>query len=71
MAEFSITHMRQCNAWSKRSQGKTQEISYFVGSKRLEADEETIKQIMIKTCPHTYPKKRIEKLKKQYKQFMG
>ncbi len=32
-------------------------------------DEETRKQIMINTCPHTYPRKRIEKLRKQYKRL--
>jgi len=38
---------------------------------RLDAlvDEETRKQIMIKTCPHVYPRKRIEKLRKQYEQL--
>jgi len=38
---------------------------------RLDAlvDEETRKQIMINTCPHTYPRVRIEKLRKQYKQL--
>lgn len=38
---------------------------------RLDAlvDEETRKQIMIDTCPHTYPRGRIEKLRKQYKQL--
>ena len=38
---------------------------------RLDAlvDEETRKQIMINICPHTYPRKRIEKLRKQYKQL--
>lgn len=38
---------------------------------RLDAlvDEETRKQIMINTCPHTYPRGRIEKLRKQYKQL--
>ena len=38
---------------------------------RLEAlvDEERRKQIMIKTCPHTYPRKRIEKLRKLYEQL--
>jgi hypothetical protein len=33
------------------------------------ADEEKRKQIMINICPHTYPRKRIEKLRKQYKQL--
>jgi hypothetical protein len=32
-------------------------------------DEEAKKEIMINICPHTYPRKRIEKLKKQYKQL--
>jgi hypothetical protein len=32
-------------------------------------DEETRKQIMIRTCPHTYPRKRIEELRKKYKQL--
>jgi len=32
-------------------------------------DEETRKRIMINTCPHTYPRKRIEKLRKQYRQL--
>jgi len=32
-------------------------------------DEETMKQIMTDTCPHIYPKKRIEKLKRLYKQL--
>ena len=38
---------------------------------RLDAlvDEETRKRIMINTCPHTYPRKRIEELRKQYKQL--
>jgi hypothetical protein len=38
---------------------------------RLDAlvDEEAKKRIMINTCPHTYPRKRIEKLRKQYKQL--
>jgi hypothetical protein len=33
------------------------------------ADEEKRKQIMINICPHTYPRKRIEKMRKQYKQL--
>ena len=38
---------------------------------RLDAlvDEETRKRIMINTCPHVYPRKRIEKLRKQYEQL--
>lgn len=38
---------------------------------RLDAlvDEEARKRILINTCPHTYPRKRIEKLRKQYKQL--
>jgi len=32
-------------------------------------NEETRKRIMINTCPHTYPKKRIDELRKQYKQL--
>jgi hypothetical protein len=32
-------------------------------------DEETKKQIMVRTCPHTYPRGRIKKLRKQYKQL--
>jgi hypothetical protein len=37
---------------------------------RLDAlvDEEVRKRIMISTCPHTYPRKRIEKLRELYKQ---
>ncbi len=31
--------------------------------------EETTKQIMIRTCPHTYPRKRIEELRKKFKQL--
>ncbi|MCW3993226.1 MAG: hypothetical protein NWE85_01495 [Candidatus Bathyarchaeota archaeon] len=38
---------------------------------KLEAsvDKETIKKIMIATCPHTYPKRRIQKLKERYKKL--
>ena len=38
---------------------------------RLDAmvDGTARKQIMIHTCPHTYPRKRIEKLRKQYRQL--
>jgi len=38
---------------------------------RLDAlvDEETGKNIMIATCPHTYPKQRIQKLRSQHKQL--
>ena len=38
---------------------------------KLEASvkEETIRKIMIATCPHTYPKQRIEKLKERYKKI--
>ena len=38
---------------------------------RLDAlvDEEKAKRIMINICPHTYPRKRIEKLRKQYEQL--
>jgi hypothetical protein len=32
-------------------------------------DEETQIQIMVHICPHKYPKKRIEKLREQYKQL--
>jgi hypothetical protein len=32
-------------------------------------DRETIKRIMIATCPHTYPKRRIQKLKERYKKL--
>jgi hypothetical protein len=48
---------------------KTRWIKHAV--ERLDAlvDEETRKQIMTNTCPHTYPRKRIEKLRRQYKQL--
>ena len=38
---------------------------------RLDAlvDEDIRKQIMIRTCPHTYPKQRIATLRKQYRQL--
>jgi hypothetical protein len=38
---------------------------------RLEAlvDEKTRNQIMVNTCPHTYPRGRIEKLRRLYKQL--
>jgi hypothetical protein len=38
---------------------------------KLEAtiDRETIKKIMIATCPHTYPQRRIQKLKDRYKKL--
>ena len=37
---------------------------------RLEAlvDEETLRQIMIDACPHTYPRKRIERMRRLYGQ---
>ncbi|UCD96442.1 MAG: hypothetical protein JSV35_08140 [Candidatus Bathyarchaeota archaeon] len=38
---------------------------------QLEAstDRETMKKIMIATCPHTYPRRRIQKLKDQYRRL--
>jgi len=38
---------------------------------KLEAsvDRETMKKIMIATCPHTYPKRRIQKLKERYEKL--
>jgi hypothetical protein len=38
---------------------------------KLEAsvDKETIKKIMIATCPHTYPRRRVQKLKERYKEL--
>jgi len=38
---------------------------------RLDAsvNKETMKKIMIETCPHTYPKGRIQKLQRKYKQL--
>jgi hypothetical protein len=38
---------------------------------KLEAssDSETIKKIMIATCPHTYPRRRIQKLRDRYKKL--
>ena len=39
--------------------------------KKLEAsiDEETLKKIMIATCPHTFPRGRIQKLRRKYKKL--
>jgi len=38
---------------------------------KLEAsvDRETIRKIMIATCPHTYPRRRVQKLKERYKKL--
>ena len=50
----------------------SQRVKWIRGAmERLDAsvDEETRKRIMTNTCPHTYPRKRIEDLRKRYKQL--
>jgi len=55
-----------------RSGSPTQKAEWIrKAMERLEAsvDKETIKKIMITTCPHIYPKRRIQKLKERYKEL--
>ena len=53
----------------KTSSRKAEWISGIMKKLEASTDEETLKKIMIATCPHKFPKGRIQQLKRKYKKL--